>query len=101
GKGVGSGPSPCSASRSSSVSATALRRVAPTELAAGLGLMRQPAPWLAALAFLLYLAPAVSVLQLDPDAAQHIDLARRFVAGEGYVLGIKSFHLGDTQVLHN
>ena len=63
--------------------------------------MRQPAPWLAALAFLLYLVPAVSVLQLDPDAVQHIDLARRFVAGEGYVLGIKSFHLGDTQVLHN
>ena len=63
--------------------------------------MRQPALWLAALAFVFYLVPAVSVLQLDPDAVQHIDLARRFVAGEGYVLGIKSFHLGDTQVLHN
>jgi hypothetical protein len=69
--------------------------------AAGLSLARQPAVWSAVLAFLLYLPPAVSVLQLDPDAVEHIDLARRFIAGEGYVLGIKAYHVGGTEVVHN
>src|SRR5215211_2674523 len=64
-------------------------------------LVRQPALWVALLGFLLYLPPATSVLQLDPDAVEHIDLARRFAAGQGYVLGIKSFHLGGTDVLHS
>jgi uncharacterized membrane protein len=83
------------------VNATIAWRTLALEPARVLSLVRQPAAWSAGLAFLLYLPAAVSVLQLDPDAIEHIDLARRFIAGQGYVLGIKAYHVGGTEVVHN
>jgi 4-amino-4-deoxy-L-arabinose transferase-like glycosyltransferase len=65
-------------------------------------LARIPLPlavWLVACG--LYLWPAVNALQLGPDQVEYIDIARRLVRGEGYVLGIKAFHFGGTDVLHN
>jgi hypothetical protein len=53
------------------------------------------------LAFLVYLVPAVRVLQLNPDVVEYIDVARRLVAGEGYLLGVKAYHVGGTAVLHD
>ena len=61
----------------------------------------RPALWLGILAFLLYLAPAATVVQLNADAVEHIDLARRFAAGQGYLLGIKGYFIGAPEVLHN
>ena len=64
--------------------------------------VRPPAPLcLALVAFLLYLAPAARVVQLSPDAVEYVDIARRLVAGEGYRLGIKAYHFGGTDVLHD
>ena len=56
---------------------------------------------LGAIAFLLYLQPAVQVVQLLPDAVEYVDVARRLLAGEGYVLGVKAYHFGGTDVLHD
>lgn len=53
------------------------------------------------LAFLIYLVPAVRVLQLNPDVVEYIDVARRLAAGEGYLLGVKAYHVGGTAVLHD
>jgi 4-amino-4-deoxy-L-arabinose transferase-like glycosyltransferase len=65
------------------------------------GLVRAPAVWLAALAFILYLPPAMAVVQLSPDAVEYVDVARRLLAGEGYTLGVKAYHFGGTEVLHD
>ncbi|MCC6179927.1 MAG: glycosyltransferase family 39 protein [Chloroflexi bacterium] len=54
-----------------------------------------------ALAFIVYLVPAVTVLQLNPDVVEYIDVARRLVHGEGFLLGIKAYHFGGTVVLHD
>ena len=64
-------------------------------------LVRQPALWLALLAFALYLVPATSALQLSPDAVEHLDISRHLAAGEGYTLAIKAYHTGDRRVVHN
>ena len=53
------------------------------------------------LAFLLYLQPAVRVVQLTPDTVEYVDVARRLLAGEGYLLGVKAYHFGGTDVLHD
>jgi 4-amino-4-deoxy-L-arabinose transferase-like glycosyltransferase len=63
--------------------------------------LRAPAVWLAALAFVLYLPPALTVAQLSPDAVEYVDVARRLLAGEGYKLGVKAYHVGGTEVLHD
>ncbi|MFN8637176.1 MAG: glycosyltransferase family 39 protein [Chloroflexota bacterium] len=52
-------------------------------------------------AFALYLTPALRVVQLNPDVVEYVDIARRLVAGEGYRLGVKAYHIGGTDVLHN
>ena len=65
------------------------------------GILRAPAVWLAALAFILYLPPALAVAQLSPDAVEYVDVARRLLAGEGYTLGVKAYHFGGTEVLHD
>jgi hypothetical protein len=84
------------------VNAIAQARAFTLKPAASLGFVRQPAFLVATLAFLLYLPPALSVLQLDPDAVEFIDLARRFVAGEGFVLGINAHYTGGgTEVFHS
>jgi hypothetical protein len=83
------------------VSAIAQRRADVTHLAAGAIPARHPALWLALLAFVLYLPPAVSVVQLNADAVEHVDIARRLLAGEGYALGVKGYFLGDSGVLHD
>jgi hypothetical protein len=51
--------------------------------------------------FLLYLVPAVRVLQLNPDVVEYIDVARRLASGQGYLLGVKAYHVGGTAVLHD
>jgi 4-amino-4-deoxy-L-arabinose transferase-like glycosyltransferase len=83
------------------VSTIALRRPRVLSLPVGAALARQPALWVAALAFVLYLPPAVSVIQLDPDSAEFIDIARRLVAGEGFTLGIRAYHVGEPEVVHD
>ena len=40
------------------------------------------------------------VLQLNPDVVEYIDIARRLLNGDGYLLGIKAYHIGGTAVLH-
>ena len=57
--------------------------------------------WLAVLAFALYLPPAARVVQLSPDTVEYVDVARRLNAGEGYRLGVKAYHFGGTDVLHD
>lgn len=59
------------------------------------------AAWLGLLAFALYLPPAISVLQLQEDAVEYVDIARRLSAGEGYRLGVKAFHAGGSEVVHD
>ena len=53
------------------------------------------------LAFALYLTPAVRVVQLNPDVVEYVDVARRLLNGEGFRLGVKAYHFGGTEVLHN
>src|SRR4051794_41718902 len=53
------------------------------------------------LAFVLYLTPAIRVVQLNPDVVEYVDVARRLLAGDGYRLGVKAYHFGGTEVLHN
>ena len=65
------------------------------------GWLTRPSLLIACLTFLVYLTPAVRVLQLNPDVVEYIDVARRLVAGEGYVLGVKAYHVGGTTVLHD
>ena len=57
--------------------------------------------WIGVLAFLLYLPTAGRVLKLGPDAVEYLDIGRRLAAGEGFMLGVKAFHFGGTQVLHD
>jgi hypothetical protein len=63
--------------------------------------VRQPAFWLALLAFALYIVPATSALKLSPDAVEHLDIARHLAAGQGYTLAIRAYHTGDRRVVHN
>jgi 4-amino-4-deoxy-L-arabinose transferase-like glycosyltransferase len=65
-----------------------------------LGAVR-PSVVIALVAFALYLTPAVRVVQLNPDVVEYVDVARRLLAGEGFKLGVKAYHIGGTQVLHN
>ena len=64
-------------------------------------LASRPALWLAMLAFVLYLPPALSVIQLNADVVEHVDIARRLAAGQGYQLGIKGYFIGAPEVVHN
>ena len=64
--------------------------------------------WLARPSFLIglltrgvYLVPAVRVLQLNPDVVEYVDVARRLAAGEGFLLGVKAYHVDGTAVLHD
>jgi len=49
----------------------------------------------------LYAQPAWRVVQLNPDVVEYVDVARRWLAGEGYLLGVKAYHFGGTDVLHD
>jgi hypothetical protein len=82
------------------MNATAWSRPAPTSFAA-LSVVTRPVVWIPVLAFLLYVQPAVRVAQLNPDVVEYVDIARRLVAGEGYLLGVKAYHFGGTEVLHD
>jgi 4-amino-4-deoxy-L-arabinose transferase-like glycosyltransferase len=66
-------------------------------------LAARPWPEVAAgsLAFLLYLPIAARVLILGPDAVEYLDIARRLAAGDGFLLAVKAFHFGGTDVLHH
>ena len=63
--------------------------------------LAQPALWVALLAFALYVPTAARILKLGPDAVEYLDVGRRLAAGEGYLLGVKAFHVGGTDVLHD
>jgi 4-amino-4-deoxy-L-arabinose transferase-like glycosyltransferase len=53
------------------------------------------------LAFAIYFTPALRVVQLNPDVVEYTDVARRLLNGEGFRLGVKAYHFGGTDVLHN
>jgi 4-amino-4-deoxy-L-arabinose transferase-like glycosyltransferase len=74
-------------------------RPAPAAWAAGA--LRRPAVLIALLAFLLYLPAALRIAQVQPDAAEYIDIARHLLAGQGYTLAIKAYHFGGTEVVHD
>jgi 4-amino-4-deoxy-L-arabinose transferase-like glycosyltransferase len=48
-----------------------------------------------------YLPIAARTLILGPDAVEYLDVGRRLAAGDGFMLGIKAFHFGGTDVLHH
>ncbi|MCC7372017.1 MAG: glycosyltransferase family 39 protein [Chloroflexi bacterium] len=56
---------------------------------------------LGVLACVLYLPIVSRVLILGPDAVEYLDIARRLAAGQGFLLGVKAFHFGGTDVLHH
>src|SRR3954447_9975047 len=56
---------------------------------------------IALLAWGLCLPSAARVIQLSPDMVEDVDVARRLVHGEGYVLGIKAYHIGGPAVLQD
>jgi hypothetical protein len=73
-----------------------------------------PSPWsavrrtllspgllIALFAWGLCLPPALRAVQLSPDMVEYVDVARRLLNGEGYVLGIKAYHIGGTAVIHD
>ena len=60
-----------------------------------------PAVLVALLAWALMLPPAARVIQLSPDMVEYVDVARRVATGEGYVLGIKAYHIGGPAVVHD
>lgn len=53
------------------------------------------------LAFVLYLPSALRIAQVQPDASEYIDIARRLLDGQGYTLAIKAYHFGGTAVVHD
>ena len=53
------------------------------------------------LTFALYLVPALRIVQLQPDAAEYVDVARHLVAGQGYTAAIKASHFWGTDVVHD
>ncbi len=69
--------------------------------AAGLRVALRPALLIALLAWGLCLPPALRAVQLSPDMVEYVDVARRLVNGEGYVLGVKAYHLGGPEVVHD
>lgn len=75
----------------------AARSAAWVQVVAGI----RPSIVIALVAFVLYLTPATRVVQLNPDVVEYVDVARRLLAGEGFKLGIKAYHIGGTDVLHN
>ena len=60
-----------------------------------------PEAWLALVAWAVYVPPAARVVQLGPDAVEYVDIARRLLAGEGFLLGVKAYHVGGTDILHD
>ena len=60
-----------------------------------------PALLVGLLAWALMLPPAARVIQLSPDMVEYVDVARRVAHGEGYVLGIKAYHIGGPEVVHD
>ena len=61
----------------------------------------RPAILVGVLAWALMLPPAARVVQLSPDMVEYVDVARRVANGEGYVLGIKAYHIGGPAVVHD
>src|SRR3954469_12721023 len=60
------------------------------------------APLLVALlAWGLCLPTAARVIQLSPDMVEFVDVARRVVHGDGYVLSIKAYHVGGPEVIQD
>jgi hypothetical protein len=64
-------------------------------------LVTSPALYIGLLAWVVCLPSALRAVQLSPDMVEYVDVARRLVNGEGYLLGIKAYHLGGPAVIHD
>ena len=73
----------------------------PSPLSRPWRLLCQPPLLVALLTLALYLPSAVQFVQLSPDVAEHVDVAWRLLDGQGYVLGIKAYHVGGREVVHD
>lgn len=61
--------------------------------------LSRPSLLVGLLAWALYLPAAATVVQISPDVAEYVDVARRVATGEGYLLGIKSYHIAGPDVI--
>lgn len=61
---------------------------------------RHPCALLGLLTFALYLPPTLAAFQLNRDGIEYLDIARRLVGGQGYVLGVRGYLWSGTEVLH-
>jgi 4-amino-4-deoxy-L-arabinose transferase-like glycosyltransferase len=66
-----------------------------------LRVLLSPPLLVALLAWGLCLPTAARVIQLSPDMVEFVDVARRLLHGEGYVLGIKAYHIGGPEVIQD
>jgi len=64
-------------------------------------LVLRPPLLVALLAIALYLPSSARIVQLSNDMVEYVDIARRLVDGEGYRLGIKAYHVGGSDVVHD
>src|SRR5215813_5544956 len=60
-----------------------------------------PTLLVALLSLALAYPSASRVVQIGPDIVEYIDIARRLVAGQGYTLGIRAYHVGPPEVLQD
>jgi 4-amino-4-deoxy-L-arabinose transferase-like glycosyltransferase len=60
-----------------------------------------PALLIALFAWCLAVPTAARVVQFSPDMVEYVDVARRLLNGEGYVLGVKAYHIGGYDVIHD
>jgi hypothetical protein len=72
-----------------------LTRARPRGRAPGLAL------WLSVAALALYLPLALRAVQITWDGVEFVDIARSLAAGQGYVLGVKAYFIGGSEVLHD
>jgi 4-amino-4-deoxy-L-arabinose transferase-like glycosyltransferase len=63
-------------------------------------LAQWPALWLAVLTFAIYSYPSLAVVRLNSDAVEYIDIARRLVDGQGYLLGVRAYFISGSDVVH-
>lgn len=64
-------------------------------------LLLRPPLWVAILTVALYLPSSARYVQLSADMVEYVDIARRLVDGEGYLLGIKAYHVGGSEVVQD
>jgi hypothetical protein len=60
-----------------------------------------PSIFVGLLGWVLCVPAALRAVQLSPDMVEYVDVARRVMHGQGYVLGIKAYHIGGPEVVHD